>query len=88
MIDYAKISSAKAFILVTECGMTNRLRREMPGKKFLSICQICPDMKRTTLPAVKDSLENMQYRITVPKRIAERARITLERMMAVQVKGG
>ena len=87
MIDYAKLSSSKNFIIVTECGMTNRLRREMPGKKFISICQICPDMKRIDLNSVKEALEKMQYKITVPKNVARKARVTLERMMAIQAAG-
>jgi len=83
MLTHARSSPAKEFIIVTECGMSNMLRREMPGKKFIPVCQICPDMKKIDLFSVKRSLEQMQFEITVPRRVAERARLALERMMAI-----
>ncbi len=84
MLDLAKRSPAKEFIFVTECGMANMLRREVPGKTFLPLCSICPDMKKIRLEDVRDALVHMRHRITVPESVAERARLALERMMAVK----
>lgn len=84
MLDLARRSPAKEFIFVTECGMANMLRREVPGKTFLPVCSICPDMKKIGLADVRDALLHMKHRITVPESVAERARLALERMMAVK----
>lgn len=71
------------FIIITECGMTGRLVRELPGKKFYSVCNMCPDMKRTDLQLVKEALEKEQFEITVPEDIRLKALKTLERMLEV-----
>lgn len=71
------------FIIITECGMTGRLVREAPGKKFYSVCNMCPDMKRTNLELVKEALEKERFEITVPEGIRLKALKTLERMLAV-----
>lgn len=88
MLTYARKSKAKEFIIATECGMVNRLKRELAGKEFYAVGGICKNMKKTTLQAVKDSLEKMQYRITVPEEIAVRARVALERMIAIKAGRG
>jgi len=83
MLRQARENQSEQFIIVTECGMVNMLRREVPDKRFFKLCNVCHDMKKIDLAAVKKSLEKMQYHITVPKRTAEKARIALERMMAI-----
>ncbi|MDP4008088.1 MAG: quinolinate synthase NadA [Candidatus Peregrinibacteria bacterium] len=76
-------SNFDEFIIITECGMTGRLMREAPGKKFFSVCNMCPDMKRTNLELIKDALINEQFEITVPEDIRLKALKTLERMLEV-----
>lgn len=71
------------FIIITECGMTGRLVREVPNKKFYSVCNMCPDMKRTNLELVKEALEKEQFEITVPEDVRLKALKTLERMLEV-----
>jgi quinolinate synthase len=85
MIKRPALSDADEFIVATEVGILHRLRRENPGKRFHAANEraSCAYMKVTTLPKVLHSLELDQYRITVPRRIADRARGAIERMVAI-----
>ena len=90
MIKRPKESLSNEFIVATEVGILHRLRRENPGKKFFAANEraSCAYMKVTTLPKVLRSLEQLQYRITVPKEIADRARGAIERMVAIGGRSG
>jgi quinolinate synthase len=90
MIKRPKESPANQFIVATEVGILHRLRRENPGKEFFAANEraSCAYMKVTTLPKVLRSLEEMQYPITVPKEIADRARGAIERMIAIGGRSG
>lgn len=90
MIKRPKESPSNEFIVATEVGILHRLRRENPGKKFFAANEraSCAYMKVTTLPKVLRSLEQLQYRITVPKEIADRARGAIERMVAIGGRSG
>ena len=84
MCAYAKNSSDTEFIVGTELGILHRLRKENPGKNFYPAAQlVCPNMKKTTLDKVRDSLANLETRVTVPEDIATRARRAIEAMLAV-----
>ncbi len=85
MIRRPAISDASEFIVATEVGILHRLRRENPNKRFFPANElaVCAFMKVTTLPKVLASLEHMQHRITVDPDIAARARLAIERMVAV-----
>jgi quinolinate synthase len=85
MIKRPAASDANEFIVATEVGILHRLRRENPGKRFFAANEraSCAFMKVTTLPKVLDSLERNQFRITVPPDIADRARLAIERMVAI-----
>jgi quinolinate synthase len=78
-------SGAAEFIVATEVGILHRLRRTWPRKTFFAANEraSCAYMKVTTLPAVLESLKKMQHRITVPADVAERARLAIERMVAI-----
>jgi len=78
-------SSSNEFIVATETGILHRLRRANPGKTFFAASDRaeCQYMKLTTLPKVLNSLQNLEHRIEVPKDIADRARLALERMVAI-----
>ena len=82
---YCGKSDAKEFIIGTEMGILYRLRKENPGKVFhlASRALICPNMKLTTLEDVRDSLETLSPRISVPAEIREGALAALEAMLAV-----
>ncbi|HUL38823.1 MAG TPA: quinolinate synthase NadA [Methanomassiliicoccales archaeon] len=84
MIKYVKESPDREFIIVTEKELLHRLKKEAPGKKFHSIPgMVCPNMKRTDLAAVLSALQELKHEIVLPEDVMRRARIPLERMMAV-----
>jgi len=85
MVNFAKRSEAKEFIIGTEPGIIYRLKKENPKKKFYPATEqaICPNMKLTNLEKVLWSLEELKTEITVPKQIADRARSAIEKMMAI-----
>jgi quinolinate synthase len=78
-------SDADTFIVATEIGILHRLRRENPNKKFIAANDRaqCAYMKVTTLPKVLQALQNLEHRITVPPDVAQRARLAIERMVAI-----
>ena len=83
MVKNAKTTQAKQVIIGTETGMVYRLKKENPDKSFYPLREtsICQNMKKITLEKVLRSLENMQYKITVPPDIAARARGAIEKMV-------
>ncbi len=80
MSDYAKHSRANKFIVVTECGMINKMQEDVPEKKFYTVCSLCYDMKKITLERVRDSLKYDQYEITVEPKTARKALSAFEKM--------
>jgi quinolinate synthase len=85
MIKRPALSDADEFIVATEVGILHRLKRENPAKRFYAANEraSCAYMKVTTLPKVRDALLLMRHRITVPVEIADRARLAIERMVAI-----
>ncbi|MFX0170262.1 MAG: quinolinate synthase NadA [Candidatus Hodarchaeota archaeon] len=83
MLQYARDSTAKMFIIATEVDLVTRLRRELPDKSFIPALDyaMCKAMKKITLTKVRDSLVKNQYLVTVPKPIATRARRAIQRML-------
>jgi quinolinate synthase len=83
MCRYISASEAKEFIIGTEIGILNRLKKENPGKLFYPVSEraTCPNMKLTTLEKVFWSLEGMQDEVTVPDHIMDQARKSLQRML-------
>ena len=78
-------SPASEFIVATEVGILYRLRTAYPDRQFLAADEraSCPFMKVTTLPAVLNSLQKLEHRITVPPEIAARARLAIDRMVSI-----
>ncbi|WP_020677602.1 quinolinate synthase NadA [Geopsychrobacter electrodiphilus] len=85
MYEYAAASSATTFIVGTEMGILYRLRTQNPGKTFILPSEglICPNMKLTSLEDLLKCLETLSPRVTVDPLTAEKARLTLDRMLAV-----
>ena len=81
MAKFANSNGTKDFIVVTECGMTEKLREDAPDKNFHSFCNICPYMKSTTLPLVVNALVHNKNEITLSKEIIVKARKALDRML-------
>lgn len=70
-------------VMVTECSMSDNVAVEFPDVDFVRPCNLCPHMKRITLAGILHSLETMTVEVTVDAAIAERARASVERMLAV-----
>jgi quinolinate synthase len=85
MLDYARHSEAREFIVATETGMLYPLRRQNPQKHFIPARRtaVCRYMKMITLTKLRDSLLHMRHEVGVPSAIVERARIPIERMLAI-----
>lgn len=81
--DYAMNDDATEYIVLTECGMIQRMMKGNTEKKFYTVCGLCYDMKKITLERILSALQNEEYEITVPLEIADRARISLEKMFKV-----
>lgn len=81
MMRYAKESPAQEFLIVTECGLSDRLLLEMPEKKFYKSCKLCSYMKMITLDGVRDSLREGRYEITLPEEVRVGAQRSLDRML-------
>ena len=86
MCRYAQESKAQDFIVGTEEGILDRLRKENPSKNFYLAYEgaICPNMKLTTLDRLYASLKEEKNVVKVPKHIAKKARTSLERMFEVK----
>lgn len=82
IIDFAKFSKEKEFIICTEMGILYKLVENCPDKKFYSVGhrQFCPNMKRITIEKVIDSLEKMEPEIKVNEELRLKAKRSLERM--------
>ena len=81
MVRYAHQSPAKEFLIVTECGLSDRLLLEVPDKRFYKSCRLCAYMKMITLDATRDALQNLAPEITIPEDVRVRAAHALERML-------
>ncbi len=85
MYEYCRTNPAQKFIIGTEQGILWRLKKENPGKEFIlpSRALICPNMKLTSLEDILNCLETMEPRITVDPETREKAKLSLDRMLAV-----
>jgi quinolinate synthase len=70
-------------VLVTECSMSDNVAVGFPEVEFVRPCNLCPHMKRITLPKILRSLETLEHRVEVAPGVGERARRAVERMLAV-----
>jgi quinolinate synthase len=81
MVRYAKESPADAFLVVTECGLSDRLLLEVPGKRFYKGCKLCHYMKMITLEGTRDALRDLAPEITIPEDVRQGAARALTRML-------
>jgi quinolinate synthase len=85
MVAFAERSKADSFLVATEVGILHRLALKAPGKRFVPVNReaVCQYMKLITLDKLRDSLRDNVYQIDVPTDVAARARLALERMIAI-----
>jgi quinolinate synthase len=70
--------------LMTECSMSDNVAALYPEVEFVRPCNLCPHMKRITLPKIRLALEQRRHEIMIDQAVAERARLAVERMLAVR----
>ena len=85
MLKFAAKNKAKRFIIATEMGIIHTLKKQNPETEFFPASEraICPNMKKITLDKIIDSLQEMQYKITVPETISIKAKKALDRMVEI-----
>jgi quinolinate synthase len=88
MIRYVGTVRPQRVVLVTECSMSDNVAVEFPDVQFVRPCELCPHMKRITLPKIHRSLLRMETQVEVDPEIAARGRLALDRMLAVGRKEG
>lgn len=85
MADYVKVNKPKRVVMITECSMADNVVALSPETEFVRPCNLCPHMKRITLPKILDSLLTMREEILIDPAIAERARHSVERMVNLKI---
>jgi quinolinate synthase len=87
MLKHARESDAETFVVATETGMLHPLEKDNPGKSFVPAnpAAVCQFMKMITLPKLRDALRDggPEYTVKVDPALAERARVPIERMVAI-----
>jgi len=83
MSNYVKKNQPKKVMLVTECSMSDNVHVENPNVQFIKPCNLCPHMKRITLPKVLECLEKETNEILLPEIISRKAQRAVKRMVAI-----
>lgn len=89
IMKFAKESANKQFIIATEKGVVDRLKRDYPEKEFILIKDsvICPNMKWNTLTDIYNALDREEHEITVEEAMAQKALTCIDRMLEVSAVG-
>ena len=83
MIKYVKENQPEKVMMVTECSMSDNVQVDNPNVKFIKPCNLCPHMKRITLPKILDCLKNETNEILMSEETIEKARKSVERMTEI-----
>jgi len=83
MIKYVKDNQPEKVMMVTECSMSDNVQVDNPNVKFIRPCNLCPHMKKITLPKILDCLQNETNEIIMSKEVIEKARRSVERMTKI-----
>jgi len=85
MLRHVERNPEGEFIVATENGMLYPLQQAAPRANLVEANRMafCKYMKMITLPKLRDSLRDMKFEVRVPPEIAERARVPIERMVAI-----
>jgi len=84
MIQYVQRNRPGKVVMVTECSMSDNVAAECSDVEFVRPCNLCPHMKRNTLEKILVSLQTMRHEVHIDSTIAARARLAVERMLAVR----
>ena len=83
MIKYVKDNQPKKVMMVTECSMSDNVQVDNPNVEFIRPCNLCPHMKKITLPKVLECLENETNEIILDQDTIEKARKSVEKMTEI-----
>ncbi|MBM3533098.1 MAG: quinolinate synthase NadA [Alphaproteobacteria bacterium] len=86
MTDYVSREHPARVVLITECSMSDNIAVQHPDIEFVRPCNLCPHMKRITLPKIRRALETMTHAIEIDPAIAAPARRAVERMLQVKAR--
>ena len=81
MSNYVKEKQPSKVLMVTECSMSDNVSIENPNVEFVRPCNLCPHMKRITLPGILQSLMMDTYEVKIPYDIMRKAKLPIERMV-------
>jgi len=85
MIGYVGSHKPRRVVMITECSMSDNVAVDNPGTEFIRPCNLCPHMKRITLESILHSLQTMTHEVLIDPVIAARARMPIDRMLAVKL---
>ncbi|MFP6828280.1 MAG: quinolinate synthase NadA [Gammaproteobacteria bacterium] len=83
MINYVDKQRPQHVVMITECSMSDNVAVEFPDVDFIRPCNLCPHMKRITLPKILHSLETLEHEVLVDPAMAERAYGAVKRMLEI-----
>lgn len=81
MIDYVEGAKPPRVVLITECSMSDNVQAAHPDMELVRPCQLCPHMKRITLPKILSALQNEEPEVHVDPEIAAQARVAVDKML-------
>ena len=83
MSEYVKKNQPKKVMMVTECSMSDNVQIDNPEVNFIKPCNLCPHMKKITLPKILNCLENETNEIIIPSNLMKKAKLSVEKMTAI-----
>ncbi|HVH32573.1 MAG TPA: quinolinate synthase NadA [Tahibacter sp.] len=83
MVTHLAERRPRRVVMITECSMSDNVAVQFPDIEFTRPCNLCPHMRRITLPRIHDALLHMRHEVQVDPAIAVRARQAVERMLAI-----
>ncbi len=83
MSDYVGVERPAKVVMITECSMSDNVSVAFPDVEFVRPCNLCPHMKRNSLPKILTALETMQHQVTIDPAVAGPARRAVERMLEI-----
>jgi quinolinate synthase len=83
MVRFVHEEKPRRVALITECSMSDNIAAECPEVEFVRPCTLCPHMKKITLHKIYESLLHNRFEVEVEPEVARRARLAIDRMLAV-----
>lgn len=83
MQGYVQKERPRRVLMVTECSMSDNVAADVQDVEFIRPCNLCPHMKRITLQNIYESLESLEPRVEIDPAVADKARLAVERMIAI-----